>query len=106
MKLWIDDERPAPASWDGDIVTCTNSEAAIWFLERCVLPGPDGVPYLALEEISLDHDLGGDDTTRPVVMWMTERNLWPRVCRVHTANPVGREWLEGMIHRYGPGVTR
>lgn len=106
MKLWIDDERPAPAQWDGDIITCTNSGAALWLLERCVSPGQDGEPQLDVAEMSLDHDLGDGDTTRPIVRWMAEHNLWPRVCRVHTANPVGREWLEGMINRYGPGVTK
>ncbi|MEV6643273.1 cyclic-phosphate processing receiver domain-containing protein [Amycolatopsis sp. NPDC051371] len=49
--------------------------------------------------ISLDHDLGGDDTTRPVVLWLCENDRCPPEVRVHTANPVGREWLTGMARR-------
>ncbi|MEV5713971.1 cyclic-phosphate processing receiver domain-containing protein [Amycolatopsis mediterranei] len=46
----------------------------------------------------------GDDTTRPVVLWLCEHDRRPAEVRVHTANPVGREWLTGMARRYGPGV--
>jgi hypothetical protein len=92
MKLWIDDERPAPNGW----YWAETSADAIEWIER-----------MAFSEVSFDHDLGGDDTTRKVVLWMLDNNItWPPIVRVHTANPVGREWLEGMINRYGPGVTR
>lgn len=94
MKLWVDDLRPAPDKTWGVALT---SEDALWILKT----HPD---YIT--EISLDHDLGGDDTTRPIVMWMAANDIWPEIVRVHTANPVGREWLEGMTNRYGPGVTR
>jgi hypothetical protein len=40
------------------------------------------------------------------VLWMAEHNEWPEKVWLLTQNPVGREWLEGMIERYGPGVTR
>jgi hypothetical protein len=53
-----------------------------------------------ITEMSLDHDLGGDDTTRPIVLWCCENDFWPVEVRIHTANPVGRDWLEGMIERY------
>ncbi|WP_158264213.1 cyclic-phosphate processing receiver domain-containing protein [Amycolatopsis sp. CA-126428] len=46
----------------------------------------------------------GDDTTRPVVLWLCEHDRRPAEVRVHTANPAGREWLTGMARRYGPGV--
>ncbi len=59
-----------------------------------------------LEAVSFDHDLGGDDTTRPVVLWFCETGWWPEKCHIHSMNPIGREWLAGMITRYGPGVTR
>lgn len=91
MKLWIDDERPAPEGWDW----AKNSQQAIDLLD-----------HYGYAEVSFDHDLGGDDTTRKVVLWMCEMLEWPAICRVHTANPVGRQWLEGMINRYGPGVTK
>ncbi|GAA3700224.1 cyclic-phosphate processing receiver domain-containing protein [Gordonia hankookensis] len=88
MKLWVDDLRPAPVGWRW----CTTSAAAI-----DALSGSEPV-----DELSLDHDLGGDDTTRPIVLWMCEHGVWPEEVRVHSANPVGVEWLEGMIARYKP----
>jgi len=92
-KLWIDDLRPAPEGWQQ---AYTSSQAIDW-LE---------VHWNWITEISFDHDLGGDDTSRKVILWMCENDYpWPRICRVHSANPPGVEWLEGMIERYGPGVT-
>ncbi|WP_306669305.1 cyclic-phosphate processing receiver domain-containing protein [Rhodococcus pyridinivorans] len=52
--------------------------------------------------MSLDHDLGGDHTSRAVVLWMCEHEVWPDEVSVHSANPVGVEWLTGMINRYHP----
>ncbi|MEV6443240.1 cyclic-phosphate processing receiver domain-containing protein [Amycolatopsis sp. NPDC051716] len=54
--------------------------------------------------ISLDHDLGGDHTTHPVVLWRCEHDHRPPEARIHTANPVAREWPTAMPRRYGPGV--
>ena len=59
------------------------------------------------ELVSLDHDLGGDDTTRPIVLWWCTTLAWANAIAVHSANPVGVEWLTGMIDRYAPfGVRR
>jgi hypothetical protein len=89
-KLWVDDLREPP---DGSWAVARTSAAAI---ERLAAGGYD--------VLSLDHDLGGDDTTRPVVLWLCEHaERWPGDVRVHTANPVGRTWLLGMIERYGAG---
>lgn len=98
MKLWVDDLRPPP---DGTWTWALDSFDALQNLAFYAAGSDEGV-----QEISLDHDLGDDDTTRSVVLWMAEHGSWPSVVRVHTANPVGRAWLEGMIDRYGPGVTR
>lgn len=57
------------------------------------------------DTMSLDHDLGGDDTTRPIVRWMCENEVWAKGIRVHSANPVGRDWIEGMVVRYAPTGT-
>jgi hypothetical protein len=88
-RLWVDDLRPAPPGW----TWAKSSAAAIELLD-------DG----EFAAISLDHDLGGDDTTRPVVLWLCEHDRRPEVVHVHTANPVGRDWLTGMARRYGPEV--
>lgn len=87
MRLWVDDERCAPPGWSW----AHTSDIAITRLS----PGD-------VEEISLDHDLGGDDTTRRIVTWMIENGVWPQRVRVHTANPVGRSWLVGTVRRYAP----
>lgn len=91
-RLWVDDLRPAPDGW----LWAKTSAEAIQLL--------NGMNH-KIGEVSLDHDLGGDDTTRPVVLWFIENEVWPKTVRVHTANPVGRDWLVGMINRYGFGVT-
>jgi hypothetical protein len=89
MKLWVDDLRPAPEGWYA-------AETSAHAIEMLIL----GRHHI--EAISLDHDLGGEDTTRPIVLWMIENDVWPEKINVHSANPVGVEWLEGMIERYRP----
>ena len=91
MKLWIDDIRPAPEGW-----YWANTVAE----GLGILTGPEFV-----SEVSFDHDMGGDMTTRPIVMHLAEHGGWPPVCRVHSQNNVGREWIEGMVNYYGPGIT-
>lgn len=91
MKLWVDDMRPPPdETWHWE----TNSADAL----RCLQDA-------CVSEISLDHDLGGIDTTRPLVTWMAMENHWPKMIYVHTANPVGGEWLMGTCERYAPETT-
>lgn len=90
MKLFIDDVREAPAGWD----LALNSTAAIEMLRYRISVG---TPYT---HVSFDHDLGGDDTTRRVVMWMIKNEHPVITWNVHSANPVGREWLEGTLSRY------
>lgn len=73
MKLWVDDLRPAPV---GYALWAFSSEQAILILEG--MASSEGL-YVC-DEISLDHDLGGDDTTRPVVLWLCEHpDQWPAV---------------------------
>jgi hypothetical protein len=92
VKLWVDDIRTPPEGW----WWAKDSDKAIEWLICCKnLWGPP-------EIMSLDHDLGGDDTTRPIVLWCCENEFWPTEVIVHSANPVGRDWLEGMIKRYKP----
>ncbi len=98
MMLWIDDLREAPDGWN----EAKNSDEAIRILERWWSSAARFRGVSRLEEISFDHDLGGEDTTRPVMLWMIENDVWPERIVVHTANPVGREWLVGMAKRYAP----
>lgn len=93
MKIWVDDIRTPP---DDDWIWYKNSHDFLEHYYGCGFE-PD---CCNVEVLSLDHDLGGDDTSRPIVLAMCERGTWPVEVRVHSANPVGVEWLEGMIERY------
>jgi Cyclic-phosphate processing Receiver domain len=89
MKIWLDDERPAPDGW----VCVETSADAIRLLETN--PGH-------VEALSLDHDLGGDDTGYLVIAWLEERVALdgfaaPVELRVHSANPVGRARMQQTI---------
>ena len=90
MRLWVDDERPAPG--DGWSLAKTSKQAikSIQF----------GLGYAAiLEEVSLDHDLGGDDTGFKVLDWMIENEVWPRTLTIHTSNPPARKrMLQAAAH--------
>ena len=85
VNLYIDDLRTAPEGFD---VARTSQEAIDMLSEK------------TYEFISFDHDLGGDDTTRRVVLWLIENEYPTFEWAVHSMNPVGREWLEGMLWRY------
>jgi hypothetical protein len=84
-KLWVDDLRPAPEGWHW---VKTSAETITALGER------------RWDVMSLDHDLGGEDTSRRAVLWLCENGNWPDEVRVHSANPVGVEWLTGMVSRY------
>lgn len=89
--LWIDDLRVPPSASHAWAKT---SEEAIGLLSA---------EHAAFSHVSFDHDLGGDDTTRRVVLWMCENpSSWPVTASIHTMNPVGRDWLSGMVSRYMP----
>lgn len=92
MDLWIDDLRTPPDGW-------------AWAWAKSSAEAIEMLTASDFRAVSFDHDLGGDDTSRRVVLWLCENERWPRVVHVHTANPVGREWLAGMAERYGPGVS-
>jgi hypothetical protein len=86
-RLWVDDLREPP---DHDWAVARTSAEAVEMLST--------TDY---DTLSLDHDLGGEDTTRPVVRWLCDHpDRWPVEVQVHTADPVGREWLFGMIGRH------
>ena len=93
MRIWVDDLREPPVRYSAWAKT---SAHAIGMLRTAQIAKVD------IDTISLDHDLGGDDTTRPVVLYMIENNIWPKQIFVHTANPVGQDWLVSMIERYRP----
>ena len=103
MKLYVDDVRPAPQGW-----TLATTIAAA---QEILASG-------AVEEVSLDHDLGAcaachasgadigdmqtDDTTfmfwcphaedgLTLVLWMKANQCVPSVVTIHSRNPRGRQ---------------
>ena len=105
MKLFVDDERAAPEGW----VLALTSADALDILRRHTnarnVANALDQQVDRIESVSLDHDLGGDDTTRPIVLYMCEHECWPESMYVHTGNVIGEEWLVGMIRRYAPEGT-
>jgi len=91
MKVWLDDERPAPDGWVG----CRWPEEVIRLLETG-----------RVEMLSLDHDLGeaAGRTGMDVLVWLEEQ-VWvhqfrpPRVMTVHSMNPVARDRMRALIRR-------
>lgn len=64
-----------------------------------------------VDTIYFDHDLGGDDTTRPVVAYLEERaffgNPLPvRSCVVHTSNISGGDWIMAGLRAAGYAPVR
>lgn len=86
-KLFIDDERfPVTDDW---VIARTSKEAIVATVMM-------GMPV----EISFDHDLGGDDTSRVFIRWLVDALLDEIVTipegfsfSVHSQNPIGAEWI-------------
>lgn len=53
------------------------------------------------DEVWLDHDLGGEDTIRPVVNWLDEHELDIEI-GILTANPVGFDYIRLALGRKYP----
>lgn len=93
-NLWLDDERP-----------CTH-DGADWFVAKST----EAAKQLVLSRgpptrMSLDHDLGGTDTSMIFVKWLADNYfqqmpLW----RVHSANPVGKANLESYMGSWARSV--
>lgn len=84
LRLWLDDERPAPPGW----VHARTADAA----KLVLLTGQ-------VVEASFDHDLGAGESGYDVLNWLEERStlgegIAPATIRVHTANPPGRRRME------------
>lgn len=96
MKLFVDDERPAPGGW---VLARTASEARKIVVPRWIVGR-------RLDAVSLDYDLGYDDeTTMQILHWMRERSAWPRELYVHTANEDAEEVMLAFIRAFAPTGT-
>lgn len=109
--LFIDDERqPAAAGWhSGDVRIARSSRAAEELVERFGLP----------EQISFDHDLGGEDTAFKFMWTLINGHLdgkWDlasvAAVQIHSANPIGERKLTALwenfcrVHNIQTAVTR
>jgi len=79
-RLYLDDIRTPP---DGDWVVVRSTQEAIEVITQKGMP----------DFMSLDHDLGGDDTTMVFLKRLTNEiwdgNSSPPKYQVHSANPIG-----------------
>jgi hypothetical protein len=89
MKLWLDDERPAPEGW---VWVKTVEEAELAFLGTDDSANPT---MHEITELSVDHDLGED--ARPgydLLVWLEEAvhdGMWdPPLVTVHSMNAGAR----------------
>lgn len=83
MKIFLDDERSPPKNW---------------ILTKNVKDTIDLLKNNYVEEISLDHDLGIDETGYDVLLWIEEmvflNNYNPPKINIHTSNPSARIKME------------
>ena len=91
LKLWVDDLRDPP---DGTWVVARDYHPAIEILET------DRV-----KKVSLDHDLGPDETGYDICLWMSRTGIWPNTIALHTANPLGREAMYDHLVNHAPRGT-
>lgn len=88
MKVYLDDERVAPAGW----VQVRWPEEAIGLLQTG-----------RVTELSLDHDLGDDarGTGYDVLLWIEEQvacnEFVPPAINIHSANPAARQRMEAAV---------
>jgi hypothetical protein len=83
-RLWLDDIRDPPP---GDWTVCRGSMEAIGYVRRLGMP----------EAMSLDHDLGGDDTGMRFLRNLAGLRCPRPVATVHSQNPVGAERMRAFI---------
>lgn len=90
LKLWLDDERPAPKGW-------TWCKSGIEFIRK--LYWYEG----QIDEVSLDHDLGNKCHSGYDILCFLEREIAeghlkhvPKI-NIHTANPAGRKRMEQAV---------
>jgi hypothetical protein len=96
MKIWLDDLRPAP---DGFIWIKSYVEAMFFLSIRITQHFLLGDP-IDIDEISLDHDLGGEHDGADVLQYLIDNDCVPEITVFHTQNPVGRAEMERMLQRY------
>jgi hypothetical protein len=83
LKLWLDDERPAPEGWVW-VKTVEEAEDAFLATDDSVNPGGD-----TITDVSADHDLGTDRTGYDLLLWLERAahdGTWHPKVEIHTMN--------------------
>jgi hypothetical protein len=97
--LYIDDERPLPK----------DTEECCWTSARSFHEAVLKLELLDFDIVSFDHDLASfyghkEMTGYDVALWLVQRKIdghhVPTEYNVHSANPVGRDRIWGVIERY------
>jgi len=94
MKIWIDDLRVAPAGY----VWCKSVNEAKVAIEKAERMG-ETIEYLDLDHDAGDYQYDGGDFIK-VLDWMEETGR-AYACRIHTANPVGRQNMRMIVRKNG-----
>ena len=88
INVFLDDLRPCPEGF----ILARDVKECIKLLENN-----------EVKVLSLDHDLGYNlKTGYDLVKYMVEKDLYPEVIYLHTANPVGRQNMYQLLERYKP----
>ncbi len=85
MKLWHDNERPAPKGW---VWAKSNAKARAYL--------SDG----EVKEISLDFDMG-PQSGLILVLWMISQDLIPGAVTIHSMNEKGAELMHRALEDAG-----
>lgn len=123
ISLWLDDIRPAPEGWhhvltvdeaiqvmslnnvqraslDHDLGSCDGCYAKAGIDPRAKNRVEQWLEKSAYTEMPNCVHLG---TGYDLCLWMAEKGIWPaEKPMVHSANPVGRQRMRGVIDRYFP----
>lgn len=101
--LVIDDLKSFDFPYDWNIIYARTLEDGLKILHGIMyLPSIESPEEL---ELWLDHDLGGDDTIRPLCLMLAEMayygSTYPfsRIV-ICSKNPVGRDWIKSTLRDY------
>lgn len=88
IKLWVDDERPAPEGW-------------VW--SKTVGNTIDTLILAEVSEMSLDYVLGRGQTAMDILEWLRDHpDRWPPVIHAHSGSYDGRLLIEELVRTWAP----
>ena len=100
-KIWLDDVRPLPETWNNSMNSIWYSDAESLIRDLRHIHKCFSLSDIAV--ISLDNDLGeGRLEGYKVLDWLEETGAdVPFGIHIHTSNPVARERMRAIIERNG-----